>query len=336
MQKPSLDPVTDAIASSIMLASLAAGAYLISSRRRRQLLEYEPRRPVPWNAAATLLAILAVVNALLTLRTGEATDGVVPQLTAAERARALVAQSLWQMFVVGGFFFIVAAASKAHRSDLGFPTRLKTWRRDIGLGALACLVALAPVHIIQIVLVKLLYGNEIQSSHPLIKSFLEAPPDFLTFLLTLVAAVVVAPISEEIIFRLLLQGWLEKWEDQRLGWRVAAANDEPLANYEARTTSDDEQSLVRKAPGEAELNSSPPRKGVGGLPYGWYPVLASALCFGLAHTGYGPEPVPIFLLGIVLGYLYQRTHRVVPGILTHALFNLFTVFILWRMKFHAG
>ena len=32
-------------------------------------------------------------------------------------------------------------------------------------------------------------------------------------LLAALAAVVVAPICEEITFRLLLQGWLEKWED---------------------------------------------------------------------------------------------------------------------------
>ena len=33
-------------------------------------------------------------------------------------------------------------------------------------------------------------------------------------------------VCEEITFRLLLQGWLEKWEDQRLGWRGVDADRE--------------------------------------------------------------------------------------------------------------
>jgi membrane protease YdiL (CAAX protease family) len=38
----------------------------------------------------------------------------------------------------------------------------------------------------------------------------------------------------------------------------------------------------------------------------------------------------------VLGFLYQRTHRIIPGIVAHALFNLFTMIILWRMVYHHG
>ena len=61
------------------------------------------------------------------------------------------------------------------------------------------------------------------------------------------------------------------------------------------------------------------------------PILISSVLFALAHFGYGPEPVPLFFLALILGYVYQRTHRIIPCIVTHALFNLVTVIALWRM-----
>ena len=60
------------------------------------------------------------------------------------------------------------------------------------------------------------------------------------------------------------------------------------------------------------------------------------LLFGLAHVGYGPDPIPLFLLALVLGYTYQRTHRIVPSIVTHALFNGMSLFALWRITSLSG
>ena len=34
---------------------------------------------------------------------------------------------------------------------------------------------------------------------------------------------------------------------------------------------------------------------------------------------------------LLLGYVYQRTHRIVPSIVAHGLFNLLTMLTLWRM-----
>jgi membrane protease YdiL (CAAX protease family) len=87
---------------------------------------------------------------------------------------------------------------------------------------------------------------------------------------------------------------------------------------------------------DLSFESEPPRRGIAGLPYGWFPILISSIAFGLAHFGYGPEPVPLFLLALVLGHLYQRTHRIIPGIVAHALFNLFSMIILWRVLYHHG
>jgi membrane protease YdiL (CAAX protease family) len=56
----------------------------------------------------------------------------------------------------------------------------------------------------------------------------------------------------------------------------------------------------------------------------------------LAHSGYGPEPIPLFLFAIFLGYVFQRTHCIIPCIVAHALFNLVSMVALWRIVLHAG
>jgi membrane protease YdiL (CAAX protease family) len=165
-----------------------------------------------------------------------------------------------------------------------------------------------------------------ESGHPLVKMINESGHSGTVMILAAFTAVVVAPVCEEIAFRLLLQGWLEKWEDEHLGWRrnprLSGAGDNEVPAIDTNTC------------GDEMIASDPPQLSIGGLPHGWPPILASSLLFGLAHLGYGPEPVPLFFLGLFLGYLYQRTHRLAPGIVCHALFNLFTVFQLWRMVFH--
>ncbi len=66
------------------------------------------------------------------------------------------------------------------------------------------------------------------------------------------------------------------------------------------------------------------------LPHGWTPILVTSLVFGLAHVGHGiPSVVSLVFLGIVFGYLYQRTHRIVPCIAAHMLFNAYSMTILW-------
>jgi membrane protease YdiL (CAAX protease family) len=163
-------------------------------------------------------------------------------------------------------------------------------------------------------------------------------PDGSILVAAFFAAVLFAPICEEITFRLLLQGWLEKWEDARLGWRRMAA---PEIATEPTPLQADAMVPIEPSPepfvaDDADVASAPapelsPIHGPFGLPHGWAPILVSSLLFALAHFGIGPDPIPLFLLALVLGYVYQRTHRIVPCMVTHALFNSLTLVALWRM-----
>jgi membrane protease YdiL (CAAX protease family) len=102
-------------------------------------------------------------------------------------------------------------------------------------------------------------------------------------------AVLVAPLVEEFFFRVILQGWLESVE----------------------------HSLAH---GGRLLPS---------LPIGLLPIVISSFLFAAVHGGQGPAPVPLFFLALVLGYLYHQTHRLLPSLMVHALFNGTTFLALW-------
>jgi membrane protease YdiL (CAAX protease family) len=198
---------------------------------------------------------------------------------------------------------------------------------DAAIAAVACLAALLPVHTLQVMLLYLTGLDDEPLRHPLMEMITSAPePSIAVLIVATLAAVVVAPVCEEITFRLLLQGWLEKWEDHVLRTRSELPDDRTI-HYWAGSLENSTEPL---------LLTGPRPRGLAGLPYGWLPILTSSFLFGLAHFGYGPEPVPLFVLAIFLGYLYQRTHRILPCIVAHALFNLFTMILLWRMVLHAS
>jgi membrane protease YdiL (CAAX protease family) len=57
-------------------------------------------------------------------------------------------------------------------------------------------------------------------------------------------------------------------------------------------------------------------------------ITISAAAFALAHQGQGLAFVPLFPLGLVLGFIARRTGSIVPCILLHALFNAVSVGLL--------
>lgn len=57
-------------------------------------------------------------------------------------------------------------------------------------------------------------------------------------------------------------------------------------------------------------------------------IAISAAAFAAAHVGQGLAHVPLFLLGIVLGFVARQGGSLVPAILLHALFNAVSVVLL--------
>jgi membrane protease YdiL (CAAX protease family) len=342
------DPVALYFQGAALLLSLATGLVLLVARNAGPLLKFRPRRRVPWNAAGAFLACAFVVLVLLSALQKPA---MLPQVETGKGAPAqdadlLIGQMVMQFVIVGGALLIMVAYFRPTRCDLGLPPNRHELAQDVSIGVITALAAVAPVFLIQYLLMEWL---EMESGHELVKMLRETEAKPLVFALAAVAAVVGAPICEEITFRLLLQGWLEKWEAEALGLPTSRA---PSPDRDAVETQKpdivDTASAVSPTGNEAvatvdlrfgdsrQMIDCPPASGVAGLPFGWLPIAISSALFGLAHYGYGPEPIPLFVLALFLGYVYHRTHRIVPCIVAHAAFNSVTVFMLWRMVFYGA
>ncbi len=147
------------------------------------------------------------------------------------------------------------------------------------------------------------------------------------------AAVVFAPLSEELIFRGVLLGWLTRLAIGRP--KDLASND--LLDEPVHANPGD---LIPSDPGfDAELDRDP------GNPYTapvatvilpetvvYRPptlknaqlllanVVVSVIFAGL-HAAAWPTPIPIFFLSMGLGMLYQRTGSLIPSMVLHMTFN---------------
>src|SRR5262249_45703343 len=133
----------------------------------------------------------------------------------------IVAGELSETFVVLAFVVLVALFSRANVRDLWLPTSARVLLRDILIGAAACLTALPPPHMTLNMLMSLFFPRLTVSAHPFIMEVKESHSYSLLMWMGF-TTVVLAPLCEELVFRLMLQGWLERWEDDRLGWRRTA------------------------------------------------------------------------------------------------------------------
>ncbi|HEY2760375.1 MAG TPA: CPBP family intramembrane glutamic endopeptidase, partial [Pirellulales bacterium] len=202
---------------------------------------------------------------------------------------------------------IVVVRTGATANDLGLNHQFVTY--DLRCGALAFVASLPLVYGVQA-----LVTHWIPYEHQLIDVVHQSNASA-TWLAAVVSAVVAAPLTEEFLFRILLQGWLEKLE-LSLMLRMSPAQSGQL----------DEKTDVVPATGH-------PQPGLLGLPIGTLPILISSSLFALTHFREGPESVPLRLFavtpllvfGLFLGFVYQRTHRLLPSLTIHMLLNGLTM-----------
>jgi hypothetical protein len=152
-----------------------------------------------------------------------------------------------------------------------------------------------------------------------------------------VSAVVVAPITEELIFRLLLQGWLERLEMLRQGVLSPPSDarpSEPIAGFASAADALDMPPPPAafnpyQSPAQAAQHSATAAAGGNStaLRPGWFSLFTPALLFALVHGW--PDCLPLFVFALALGYLYRQTHRIVPCIVLHACLNGGSMFLLW-------
>jgi len=249
-----------AVAVAVIAFLAAAGTTLARLRRGDPLIPARPQRPVPWQGGDVLLVIVAYLQ--LTLLAG----AILGREPAIDR---LLAANLLIITAATGLAIAWLVGRGATRADLGLVAG--DLRADAALAAVGLGLVLAPLLALAAALNAL-----VPYDHPVVE-FLTGRRDLPAVGLVVATAVVAAPIGEELFFRRVLQGWLEK---------VFADGQSPLA------------------------------------------IVCSAGAFALAHQGQGLAYVPLFPLGLVLGFMARQTCSIVPCIILHALFNAVSVGLL--------
>jgi membrane protease YdiL (CAAX protease family) len=352
----------------IVLASVALWSHIFALRSAgRELLPYERRNSVPWGGRDVALVALAVIvlpsicawffqpreqqsepaaavepldaaetsaQEASTAPTGD-DETQAPELKTARKFATIISGAVGSLLALG-----VAGAWLQKRGagldDLGFnPLHTAV---DIKWGIAGFVAASIPVFVIQFALVHL-----IPYTHP-VGDIFQAQPGVAMLVATAILAVVVAPLTEEFFFRVVLQGWLEALYAER-GARYASEGD--VLNFTSSMPAsygENESDVSTASPGAPDAARSMHEQDAPVVPALIYsagadapahesrpslmPVLLSSFVFALVHLEFGPSAVPLFFFALILGYLYRQTHRLLPSLVTHACLNALSVFIM--------
>lgn len=211
--------------------------------------------------------------------------------------------------------------------------------KNIGIGLVGFLVIIPPVLILQMVLSFL-----VPYEHDTLESLKKAT-SALPIVSAWLVAVLVAPIVEEVFFRGLLQGWLQRLGNTRpedFGKMIAGGRCSTSQTIEHETHQAELSELTPDSNIDEDNNPyCPPETSTkikqaeladaDGLVYfdsklRWSPIFVSAGLFAAAHIGQGAAPIPLFFLSVGLGYLYRQTGSIIPGIVVHFLLNFYSMF----------
>lgn len=300
------------------LITIATWVWSSLGRRWRHgepLVPREPRREVPWRLihVVSYLLLNLVFISLFAALAEPARDPLEIATAPQPTMRGMIASSLAALAGVAVGIPLIQWTAGATRKDWGLPGSWSEAGRDFRLGAALSTAVVIPIFLVQWLLTWLvIQWSESPDVHPILRA-LDAGANAMSFLTFLLIAVVAAPLTEELFFRVLLQGWFERLaQGAARETRPVVAPLESLDSTQIMTIPIDRPTELVVRPAFA------PR----------WPIVASAAIFAAAHAGHGPDPIPIFLLALALGYLYHQTHRLLPSLALHACFNGYSVVLV--------
>lgn len=319
------------LVGGLLAASLYAWIRMVTSRFRWPVIPWQSRRPVPWGSFELVvsLALFSVAFAI-PLDGSNDSDRPAPPL---ERPRTgfldgqeknppaigdspamvqhpaqadtlsssdirwrrrlvydVMARLIWCALTI----ILVKLSSGARSRDFGWASFSF---RDVTTGLTLFVLAAPGIYGLQAVLHRFW-----DKQHPLIE-LLQRSDDLVLWLLAGISVIVVAPVVEEFAFRALFQSWLEKICHVHLAEAGGFA-------------------VSHGVFGEPSVDRIPGRRRL------LIPPLLSAAVFAVLHAGQGPAWIPLFFFGLILGFLYLRTHRLLSCITLHAALNGYSFLLL--------
>jgi membrane protease YdiL (CAAX protease family) len=236
---------------------------------------------------------------------------------------------------------LVRATSGARLRDFGLS--FEGWNRQAAVGVVGILITAPVVYGIQQIVVRLFHVQP--RAHPVEKMLRDQSSGGVADL-AFFAAVIVAPLLEELMFRAIFQRWLVKLL-LKLGRKWRAITQHRPAQRLAQVISDlppdeldDRVSPLPETVDPLELDSWPadepesPAKNLEaaaahrpGVLTGLAIVLTS-LFFAAVHGPQWPAPIALFVLALAIGTIYHRTGSLIAAICMHATFNGFSMLAL--------
>ncbi len=308
----------------------------------------EPLPLVPWGLMDLLaLAIILFVLQVAAMRFVGSRFGLSDKVAVNDLAAAEQTMVYGSLSLITLVWVVIAIAMQmllrgASAGQLG--CHLQHVKRDLRVGIVAFGMLGPLVYAIQVLLVR--YWP---SEHPFVKVLSEHPEARL-LAIGAFAICVAAPVFEEFAFRVFFQGWLQNVAillHKRRSTPVfsSSAADVHAQESEPDVASRDPWAVLdrpRQAPVKSAPQSSPTDSEVWDAIFlgprsdtqsaeprlRLWPIVASALVFALLHYSHGPDWVPLTVLALGLGYVYQRTGSVLPSIIVHMLLNTCSYAIL--------
>jgi membrane protease YdiL (CAAX protease family) len=194
-----LGPIGNSVLLVLSAGSLAVWLYVLwTACNRRAPLIRAPQEPVSWQALPVFATfLLALVVPDFVIRLGGAGDRF--SLHAVQwRALAMALQGLAVVSVLR-----IAGPLRPH--DFGWNPA--SWRGDLAAGAAGFLASLIPVAYVNLAVEKLELRGE-DDKHLFFKILEADSSDTILFWIAL-SVVVLAPLAEELTYRVLLQGWCQ-------------------------------------------------------------------------------------------------------------------------------
>lgn len=322
-----------------MAGSLTAWVWALARLvRGRPLLTDDAPRVVPWGAGSVAaVAILylalnyAVAGVYAAIQPGpSAPPDPVPAATGAKTTEISPTDQLVLMVVINLLAvalvpLLLRWTSGARAEDFGL-VGPRVFGRDLARGCVASLM-LGP----------LVYGLFLAAqqvwkptAHP-VQEVLTQGTSGVNTLLVAISAVVAAPLAEELLFRGVLLGWMTR--AATLATRRPRPEPIPVGESKAEEITPSELPPEPSVWAPPRTSLEPPLPpddrptatlGLGA----WVANIMVAFFFAGLHAAQWPAPVPLFVLAIGLGWLAQRTGRLVGPVALHATFNGFSTAML--------
>ncbi|MGL6094904.1 MAG: lysostaphin resistance A-like protein, partial [Fimbriiglobus sp.] len=301
----------------VAAVAVPLGLVCAALSRRPVLPRWNPPRS-PWSAVDILflfclnllLPILAMV--VLGLTSFDASAAI-----AGPAGSAATGQLDWQLFgvlratAVGSLILLGVAAGVRWFAHFNPPrVSLDRFLPDVALGVGAWL-AVTPVVLAVYFAATAVVGQP--DEHPLTRGNAAADPVLLVLFAGMVCGL--TPFVEEFLFRGMLVGWVAERRGRYTAVLLAglvfpclfAPRPESLGFAVLLAAGG---LLVRRRTTQA--------------------IYVTSMFFAVAHSAVWPSPVPLFVLGLALGWLTARTGGIVASTVAHGLFNAVSVVYLLR------